>query len=856
MVPRDADTPSPEGTLFSSHRSPLGTQHLRSGAAGAGPIAPARWWPVALAESLARDLRYAVRSLGRDRGATAFAIGIAGFGIGAGTIVFSLCQALLLRPLPFQEPDRLAWIANGTSENLSAQTVQVSNLQQLREENHSFDGIAGFSPFYGQGDIRLTGTGEPERVTGVPVTQTFFPLLGVQPLLGRFFDDAESRWNAPKTVVLDHGFWQRRFGADPAVVGRSIELDGKPATVIGVLPASIDFAETFTPGQRADVFVPFPVSPETDRQGNTLALVGRLRRGVSLAAAQADAAAIGARIKGGRVGDHWQNTLVPRLTTLRARVSGKFTTALLVLSGAVAFLMLLVCANLSNLLLVRGSGRRREMAVRAALGASARDLVRQLLVESLLLGGAGALLGLLLATGGTRFIARIQGTTIPLLRDVRVDGVVLGFTVLVAVLTSVAVGILPALQATSVSVPTALAEGSRGSTSGRSGWIRRAIVVSEVALVCVLLTGAGLLTRSLLRVLEVQPGFVSGNLLVMRVDPVRVGTTREQRNAYFDAVVREVGGVAGVEALGLTDALPLGDNFGWRRWGASLPGARSESDKPLTPLVRMIDAGYLATMRIPVHAGRGFTQADNATSEPVIIINDQLAAAIFPGQDPLGRAIETSGELRRVVGVVGGVRYFALDRDVEPEMYLPVSQGNFNSMDLVVRGTIPPAALAAGIRGALQRVDPSLPVATYRTMRALVDRSLFARRFIVLLVAGFAVFGLVLSALGIYAVIAYSVSQRTQEIGIRMALGATAGRVRTGILGETGRLVATGVAAGVPLSWMATRAVRGLLYDVGPSDPATFAAVVVILAGVAALAGYLPTRRATRVDPAVALRPR
>lgn len=813
--------------------------------------------PLRLAELLSRDVRYAIRSLRRDPVATGFAIAIAGLGIGAATIVFSLCQALILRPLPYEDPGRLVWIANGTSENLSVQTVQVANLLALREQARSFELIAGFSPFYGPGDIRLTTGGEPERVTGVPVTRTFFDLLGVKPRTGRFFNEAESRWNAPKTVVLDHGFWRRRFGGDPGIVGRVIDLDGAPATVIGVLPASFDFSETFTPGRRADFFLPFPLTPETNHQGNTLALIGRLREGVAMSAAQAEAAAIAARLPTGREGDTWRNKLAPRLSTLRNRVSGRFVSATLVLAGAVAFLMLLVCANLSNLLLVRAAGRRREMAVRSALGASPRHLVRQLLTESLLLGAAGAALGLVIAVVGTASVRRLQGTTIPLLRDVRVDGVVLAFAALAAVVAGVAVGILPALQASRAPVTTALADGSRGSTAGRSGLVRRAIVIAEVALVCVLLTGAGLLTRSLGRVLEVQPGFTTQNVLAVRVDPVRAQTTREQRIAYLDEIVQAAAAVPGVEAAGLTDALPLGDNFGWRRWNATATDRPADPDNRVVPLVRMIDLGYLATMRIPLRAGRSFTEADNATSEPVVIVNQKLAATLWPGQDPIGRRIRTSGKDRRVVGVVGGVRYFALDRDVDVEMYMPIEQtGDYNSVDLVVRGAIPPATLLAGVRTALRRVDPTLPLATVHTMQQLVDRSVFARRFLVLLVTGFAVFGLALSSLGIYAVISYSVSQRTQELGIRMALGATAGGVRRGILRETGWLVLVGLAVGLPTSWMVAQAIRGFLYDVGASDPSTYLLVFVILAAVAALAGYLPARRATRIDPAVALRAR
>ena len=527
------------------------------------------------------------------------------------------------------------------------------------------------------------------------------------------------------------------------------------------------------------------------------------------------------------------------------------------LAGAVAFLMLLVCANVSNLLLVRASRRQREMAVRAALGATRGDLVRQMLAESLVVSVAGAAVGIMFVVAATALVSRLQGTTIPLLHDVRVDNVSLGFTVLMAVVTGIVFGLVPAFQSSAQSLPIALAEASRGSTSRRGGRARRVIVVAEVALACVLCAGAGLLIRSLRRVLDVRPGFATENLIAVRVDPSRVQSTFARRTVYFEEAVRAVRSVPGVQALGLTDALPLGDNFGWRRWSALADGVEPNADQGVQPLVRMIDVGYLAAMKIPVRAGRAFTTADDSTSEPVIIINETLAGTLWPGKDPIGRVVKTSNKNRRVVGVVGDVRYFGLDRGVDAEMYMPIRQtGDYQSVDLVVRGAIPPTALAAGVRAALRRMDATLPVVEFRTMDELVDHSVFARRFTVLLVAGFAVFGLMLSCLGLYAVISYSVSQRTQEIGIRMALGATPASLRTRIFGETGVLVLVGIAMGLPASWLATRAIRGLLFDVGSADPVTYAGVLAVLAGVAVLAGYVPARRATRIDPAIALRPR
>jgi predicted permease len=745
-----------------------------------------------LADTLAQDIRFGVRSIRRDAAAAIFMVAMVAIGIAASTTVFSLCRALLLRPLPFERPERLVWIANGTSENLSGQTVQVHNLLALREENRSFAGVAGVFPFYAPGDVRFTGRGEPERLTAVPVTQNFFSVLGVEPLAGRFFDDVETRWNAPKTVVLGYEFWRRRFAGDRSIVGRSVMLDGHAVTVVGVLPESFDFSATFTPGRRADIFFPFPLSPETNRQGNTLGLIGRLKDGVSMQAAQVEATVIGSRHKDDHVDGRSINPFAPRLSTLRQHVSGRFDAALFVLAAAVAFLMLLVCANVSNLLLARASARRREMAVRTALGAPRRRLVRQLLVEGLILCGCGAAIGTALAVAGTFAVSRLQGTTIPLLNGVRVDLVALGFTVLVAMIAGVASGLLPALHASAFAA-SALAEGARGSTDGRSGRARRALVVAEVALVCVLLTGAGLLARSLGRVLDVQPGFASDNVIAVRVDP---GPGRRESGAanaaYFDALVREVSAVPGVQALGLTDALPLGDNFGWRRWDASIPGRDEKRDRVL-PLVRVIDQGYLRTMQIPVLAGRAFTASDDS----VIIVNEQLARTFWPNENAIGRHLKSSGTNRRVVGVVGDVRYFGLDRDTDLEMYMPLSVGDYQSVDLV---------------------------------------------------------GLILAALGIYAVISYSVTLRTQEISIRMALGATPGVLLASILGQTGRMVLLGGVIGLSASFVAARAIRGLLFGVGASDPATFTATLAVLTIVALLAGYLPARRATQVDPALALR--
>lgn len=813
---------------------------------------------LSLVETLVRDLRYAARTLRRDAALTTFAILIIGVGVGASTIIFSVVNALWLRPLPFDDPGRLVWVANGSSENLSRQAVQVGHVVDLREQSQSLIDLAGFSPFYGVGDIRLTGTGEPERVTGVPVTEGFFPLLGVRPWLGRDFTAEDCRWGAARTAILGHAFWQRRLGAKADVIGGVITLDGAPTTVVGVLPPSFDFGGTFSPGRPADLFLPFPLSPETNRRGNTLAVIGRLKPGIDLTTAAVETASAVDRlsktapdVEPGRR----RNAFRPNLSPLQDRISGRFHGTLALLAAAVGFLMLLVSANISNLLLARAAARHKEMALRMALGAGRGRVVRQLLVESLALSCSGAALGLALAFGGTNLIAHLDGASIPLLQDVRVDGLAMVFIASVAVLTGVGFGVLPALHVSGSAPQDALKDAGRGATGG-GGWMRRAIVVIEIVLVCVLLTGAGLLTRSLTRVLDIDPGFTSENVMSLRVDPSRLEhPTLETRNAYFELVLQHVRSVPGVDAAGLTDALPLGDNFGWRGWTVDANDRVTDPAARANPLARMIDDRYFSTMRIAMKAGRGFTSDDRPSSERIVVVNEALARELWPDEDPLGRVLRASGREYRVVGVVNDVRYFALERDTGQEMYMLLSQtGDYQTVDLVVRSAVPPARLIPGIRAALRRADPGLPAVEFRTMEQLVNRSVFTRRIIVQLLAAFAGFGLILASLGLYAVISYSVSQRTREIGVRMALGAAPRAMQGQILTQTMTLAAIGLAIGIPAAWIAAKAIQGLLFGVVSSDPVTFGGVVTVVAMVAGLAGYVPARRASRIDPVSALR--
>jgi predicted permease len=800
-----------------------------------------------LVDTLLQDLRYTFRILRRDMGFAIFAILIVGVGIGASTIIFSVVNALLLRPLPFENAGRLVWIANRKS--VPEQTTRVGNLLDARAMNKSFTDIGAYFAYYGVGDRKLTGDGEPERLTAVPVSETFFSVLGVQPQLGRLFSADECQINGPKVVLLGNGLWQRRFASNRDIVGKTITLNDAPTTVVGVMPASFDFAAVFAPGSHIDLYYPFPLTPETDRMGNTSAIVGRLKAGATVQSAQAEFDILGPQIKNQH--PERSNEFQPLLSSLKEHVSGRLRPALLVLACAVGVVMLIVCANLSNLLLARNATRQKEMAIRVALGAGRRRLVRQMLTESIVLSGAGAVVGAILAMVGTRVLAHLDAINIPLLASVQVDLGALGFTLVIAVATGLTFGLVPALQVPSNGVSESLKDSNRGSSGGKKhAWIRGSLVVTEIAFACVLLVGSGLLIRSFLRVLDVNLGFDAERAAVMRIDPGSAYATQAKRNAYFDEALRLVEATPGIEAAGLTDVLPL---EGDRSWGVSAKGQVYRDEYP-EAFVRIVSNGYLKAMGIPLLAGRDFTQRDTPSSELVIIINETLARKLWPGQDPIGQMVTQDGG-RRVVGVVGDVRHLALEKGSGSEMYLPIRQTtDYSSVDLVVRTTLPPATLAPAIRAALKPLDPNVPAKEFRTVQQLVDKATSPRRFVVMMLTGFSAFALILASLGIYAVISYSVSQRTQEIGIRMALGASARDLQARVMFQTLRLAVIGLLIGLAASWIVTRALTGLLFGVTSTDPATFVGTVGILTIVAVVAGYFPARRAARIDPIVALR--
>jgi predicted permease len=798
-------------------------------------------------ETVLQDLRYTFRILRRDFGFAIFAILIVGLGIGASAIIFGVVNALLLRPLPFKDPGSLVWISN--KETIPEQTTQVGYLLDAREQNKSFAEMAGYFAYYGVGGSKLTGNGEPERLTAVPVSENFFSVLGVQPEVGRLFNSEESKFNGPAAVLLSNGLWKRRFGSNPDIVGKTVTLNDAAVNVVGVLPASFDFASVFAPGSHVDLFSAFPLTVETNRWGNTLAVVGRLKPGATVQSAQAEMNILGAQSHSQH--PEW-NGYAPLLSSLKEHVTGRLRPALLLLACAVGVVMLIVCANLSNLLLARNAVRQKEMAIRVALGAGRRRLIRQMLTESIVLSGAGAVVGVILAVVGTRVLANLDAISKPQLAGVQIDPWVLGFTLLIAVVTGLTFGLVPALQVPSIGVSESLKDGNRGSTGGkRHAWIRSSLVVTEIAFACVLLVGAGLLVRSFLKVLDVNLGFRPERAAMMRIDPGPAYSTQEKINAYFDEALRLVEATPGIEATGLTDVLPL---EGDRSWSVSAVGQVYEKGQSPNAFVRIVSNGYLKAMGIPLLSGRDFTERDSLSNEGVIIINESLARKLWPGQDPIGQKVAEGGG-RRVVGVVGDVRHVAVEQESGLEMYLPIRQvPDHMSVELVVRTTLPPATLAPTIRAALKPLDPNLPANEFRTVQQLVDKATSPRRFVVMALTAFSAFALILASLGIYAVISYSVSQRTQEIGIRMALGASARDLQAGIMFQTMRLAGLGLLIGLGASWMLTRALAGLLFGVTSTDPVTFIGSVAVLAIVAAMAGFFPARRASRIDPMAALR--
>ena len=801
-----------------------------------------------------QDAGSALRAVRRNPGFAAFAIVIVGLGVGASTAVYSVMRPLLLAPLPFDDPEALVWVANdqeGTS--LSHVTSRTSNLRDFRAENRSFLGLTGFNAFFGQSQYTLAGDGEAEQLTGVGVAHDFLSVLGVRPLHGRDFTIEEGTWNGPAAVILTHGFWNRRFGGDPSVVGTAITLDDRPWEVVGILPPSFDFSSVFTPTTDVDFLRTFAISDETDRWGNTLSMVGRLRPGTTVPAAQADLDGI---IEGLQAADPERWGLGAVVTPLQQQIAAPFRAGMWLLAAAAGTVMLIVCANLSNMLLARSPKRRREVAIRRTFGATRGRLVRQFVLESLLLASGGALVGLAIAVGATRVVSGTTGFTIPMLRSVSVDGSALFFTVALTVLAGIAIGIVPALQVSEAGEAAALKGGGTRSRGDRgASRLRDGLVVSEIALACVLLVLGGLFLRSFRAVLNVDLGYAPSGAVAWQLHPSRDFDSYQEMTTFYRQVSDAVEALPGVESAGLIDALPLGRN---RTWGMRVVGAEYEGIEEGNDLFpHMIDPGYLETMGIPLLRGRRFHREDVRDTDPVVLINASGADELFGGSDALGHFLSIGGSdvEWRIVGVVGDVRHQTLESDAGIQVYFPMAQmWDFSTMDLVVRSSVAPEILAGSVSQGLLALDSGMPTREFWTLEETVAQASSARRFILALLGVFAGVALLLAALGVYGVLSYSVAERIPEIGVRMALGATAADVRTSVVARTLMLAAAGIGLGVVVSLAGSGLVASLLFGVEPTDPFTFIGMVAVLLTVAILAGLLPAIRASRTDSVTALR--
>ena len=809
------------------------------------------------------DIRYAIRTLLKNPGFTAVAVLTLALGIGACTAMFSVVQAVVLRPLPFARPDRLVWIENTFPGGLSSRTSRVDTFLEWRAQNQSFEKLGAYFAFFDYIRYTLTSDGEPQRLRGVGVSQNFLDVLGVQPMLGRGFVEEECRWNGPRTtsdwrikaVILSHAFWQQHFTGDRNIVGHSIMLNGDPAQIVGVMPPSFDFASVFAPGKSVELLLPFPLTEETVNWGNTIFGIGRLKPTVTIAQAQAELNVINQRLQSAK---KLGTGAGARMIGLEDYIRGGFRRAFGILSGAVVCVLLIACVNLSNLLSARTNARRMEFAIRDALGSGSWRLVRQAMTESLMLAFGGCVLGVPLAVVGTGALARLQAFSIPLLQTSTFDATAFGFTVLATCLAGLLCGMLPAWQLSRGATRQRLLDAGQYGTVGKHGvLIRQSLVVAEIGLACVLLVGAGLLIRSFTALLNVNPGFQPKNAVTWRADPTRQFNSPAEAARYFDAFVERITAVPGVESVGLTDTLPLGRNREF------IVGAKGETYLPgkyPSAFPRIVDQNYLQTMGIPLRVGRYFDAHDRDGAQKVVIINETLARQLWPGRDAVGQILRVGnlgvGECS-VAGVVGDVRHSTLEEKPGGEIYLNFHQtGDWGggAVELVVRTSRPPQSLVPDVRAAMREFDPTLPSSEFTTLEQIVDQAVAPRRLITDLLGGFSSLALALASLGLYGMIAYSVGQRTREIGIRLALGAQRQDVLRLIVSEGLKMVMIGVALGLAAALLVSRVLGSMLFGVSAFDPFTFAITPTILIIVALAACLIPARRATKVDPMEALR--
>ncbi|MCA1591407.1 MAG: ABC transporter permease [Acidobacteria bacterium] len=809
-------------------------------------------------ETLWQDFRYGIRMLWKSPGVTAIAVLALALGIGANTAIFSVVNGVLLRPLPYQDPDRLVRLSEW-SQQVPGMSISYPNFVDWREQNHVFEGLAAtqFSSY------NLTGVDEPERLQGRNVSANFFDVLGVKPSQGRAFSPDEDHAGANRVCVVSHGLWQRRFGADAKILGRQLTLNGEGYTVVGVLPQDYRY------GTATDVFVPIGLqdSTETFQQRGShpgIYAVARLKPGVSFEQAEAEMKGIAQQLVQAHPKENGGNgvTLVP----LREYFVGDIRTSLLILLGAVGFVLLIACANVANLLLARAASRTREIAIRTALGAGRLRVVRLLLTESVVLAILSGMVGLLLALWGTDVLRKASLDIIPTTADIGLDRSVLGFTLLVSLLTGVIFGLAPALQASNPNLNEALKEGGRSGTAGSArSRMRGVLVVAEVALSLMLLIGSGLLIRSFLRLRETETGFNAQNLLTMQLSFKAKKDEGRKVAGFLDQVERKIRALPGVESVALSNGVPF--------LGATETSFQVEGRPPAEPGKRPMTVAYWTTpdylkaMGIRLVKGRFFNEHDTQSSPLVTVIDEDFARQQFPDEDPIGKYLEGNKEQNiphaEIIGVVAHVKNYGLDApgpvQIEyyhaltqvPDKFLPLIAGRIS---LVVRTTSDPSGMTAAIRREVQTIDPNQPVYNVNTMEQVLSDSVATQRLSMMLLSVFACVALVLAAVGIYGVMSYTVAQRTHEIGLRMALGAQARDVLRLVLGHGMMLTLLGVGIGLVAAFALTRVMSSLLFGVSATDPLTFAGIPLLLLAVALLACYVPARRALKVDPMVALR--
>ncbi|HEY2852018.1 MAG TPA: ABC transporter permease [Gemmatimonadaceae bacterium] len=803
------------------------------------------WW----LEELRQDTRYALRVLGRGRAFVVIAILTLALGVGANTAIFSVVRGVLLRALPYPEPARLVAIQSVIRGSTAA--VSPPDFFDWRSQARSFAGMAAFF----LSTTNLTGNGEPERLTQARVSANFFDVLGVRPVHGRGFVAGEDAPSAPRVAVLSDGLWRRRFGADPSVIGRTIDLDDAPTTVIGVAPADLhrpwDVDLWLTTR-----FAPSDVAAGA-RGARWIEVVGRLAPGASLGSAGAEMSAIAGRLE--RLDQRHNLDVTSRVMPLQEELVGHVRGPLMVLLGAVGFVMLIACVNVASLSLGRTAGREMELAVRTALGAGRGRLVRQILTESMVLSLGAGIVGIVLAMLGTRALVLLAPGELPLLNAVHVDGVVLAFALLLTITSGLLFGLVPAVQGSRRAVEGRLRAGSRGNSLG-GGRLRQILVVAEVALAITLLAGAGLLLRSFGQLTAVDPGFQSARVTTfsLSLSPVRYPDAARQEQ-FASALLARLDRLPGVTGSGISFSLPLSGG------GFSLSfaiGGRPEASGAEEPhaQVRVATADYFRTMGIPLIRGRGFTAEDRAGGDRVLLISAEAARRYWPNEDAIGQTLETGWHRDgralggRIVGIVGDVRQFSLASRPQPGIYAPLAQWPLDEMSVVMRSSGPATAVLAGARDVVHQLDSSLPVYDARPLSDVVRESIAERRFYAALLATFAALALALAAVGIYGVIAYSVQQRRRELGIRIALGASWPQVIMMVMRQGMSLTLLGAALGLVGAALLTRVLRGQLFGVSATDPLTFVAVPLILVAVAALACVVPARRAVGIDPASAIR--